>query len=227
MLKMLRSGSKVLLDHPSIDTATRSNNGRTTIRDAAGHGDCQNLQILQSTRLEVPDFFQKDDRGINGAGLASWSRLENTAWATKLCVVPQANPSKRLDTFKAVLLPAVCQKFETEISKIQNFQDLPREIFLCVADTTLRIQFNLNKEWAQVVRNTATQEYPTIMAMLSVIYRGFGLLRQDEEGHEIWHDAREYQGSSPRHPFYIKKTGKAEGYDFFVLRPADWWFFEL
>ena len=148
MLKMLRSGSEVLLDHPSIDSAARSNNERTTIRDAAGHGDCQNLQILQSVRLEVPDFFQKDDRGINGVGLASWCRLENTAWATKLCVVSQANPSKRLDTFKAVLLTAVCQNFETEVSKVQNFRDLHREVSLCVADTTLRIQFNLNKEWA-------------------------------------------------------------------------------
>ena len=169
MLKMLRSSSKVLLDHPSIDTATRSNNGRTTIWDAAGHGDCQNPQILQSAMLEVPDFFQKDDRGINVVGLASWRRLENTAWAAKLYVVPQANPSKRLDNFKAVLLTAVCQNFETEISKIQNFQDLPREISLCVADTIIRIQFNLNKEWAQVLRNTATQQYPTMMAMLSVI----------------------------------------------------------
>lgn len=66
-----------------------------------------------------------------------------------------------------------------------------------------------------------------MMAMLSVTYRGFGLLRQEEEGQEIWHDAQEYQVSSPRHPFYIKKTGKAEGYDFFILRPADRWFFEL
>ena len=59
------------------------------------------------------DFFQKDDRGINGVGLASWRRLESTAWAAKVRMVPQANPSKRLDTFKAVLLTAV-RHFETD-----------------------------------------------------------------------------------------------------------------